>query len=350
MKKKIGVMTWYFGANYGAIAQSLALNNTIKSLGYDCYLINYRPEKYKKTLLNANLPPKWRRFINLNKTIAGLKKCKILGNCNRFEESIRVYTSEEIDSLRLSCIVFGSDAIFNLRHPLCDKIYYGVGIHTKKVAYSPSCEYLDVNTLLPKEYRQSLKEMAAISVRDINTANLILKNTGVKAQITLDPTFLFDFSEYKKKISDNRYILVYAFSSWNQYSEEILKYARMKNLLIIAIGNKLDWADISLPYADFDEWVSSFSFAELVITDSFHGTVFSLKNQKQIVLCGRKDKESKIRSLLDQLDVKISIYEGESIDKYLVKNTIDYAVTQKNIDGEIEKSLCYLKNALETDN
>ena len=132
MKKKIGVMTWYFGANYGAIAQSLALNNTIKSLGYDCYLINYRPEKYKKTLLNANLPPKWRRFINLNKTIAGLKKCKILGNCNRFEESIRVYTSEEIDSLRLSCIVFGSDAIFNLRHPLCDKIYYGVGIHTKK--------------------------------------------------------------------------------------------------------------------------------------------------------------------------------------------------------------------------
>lgn len=71
--------------------------------------------------------------------------------------------------------------------------------------------------------------------------------------------------------------------------------------------------------------VSSFSFAELVITDSFHGTVFSLKNQKQIVLCGRKDKESKIRSLLDQLDIKISIYDGESIDKYLVKNTIDYA-------------------------
>lgn len=350
MKRKVGVMTWYFGANYGAIAQSLALNNTIKSLGYDCYLINYRPEKYKKTLLNANLPPKWRRLINLNRTIAGLKKCKILGNCKRFEESTRVSTSEEIDSLKLNCIVFGSDAIFNLRHPLCDKIYYGVGIHTKKVAYSPSCEYLDTNTVLPKEYRQALKEMAAISVRDINTANLILKNTGVKAQITLDPTFLFDFSEYRKKVSDNRYILVYTFSSWNQYSEEILKYARMKNLLIIAIGNKLDWADISLPYADFDEWVSSFSFAELVVTDSFHGTVFSLKNQKQIVLCGRKDKESKIRSLLDQLDVTISVYDGESIDKYLMKNTIDYAVIQKNIDGEIEKSLCYLKNALETDN
>lgn len=348
MKPKVGIMTWYFGANYGAIAQSLALYHTIKILGYDCCLINYRPDKYKKTLLNANLPPKWKRIIHFNETIEGIKKCKVLGDCKRFQESKPVHTADEIDNLGLDYIVFGSDAIFNLRHPLCDKIYYGVGIHTKKITYSPSCEYLDFDEVLPEEYGKSLKEMNAISVRDVNTAKLILRNTSIKAILTLDPTFLYEFSEYRTRTIDKKYILVYSFSDWKQYLNEIIKYAEEKNLLIVSIGSRLEWADISLPYADFDEWVSVFVFAELVITDSFHGTVFSLKNQKQIVLCGRRDKESKIMSLLKQLNIEVPVYKGEPIAEYLKVNFIDYYKAQNYIESEKKKSLCYLKNALGT--
>lgn len=347
MKKKVGIVTWYFGANYGAIAQSMALYNTIESMECDCYMVNYRPSKYKKTILNANLPPKWKRVIQFRKTLAGIRKCRVLGNCKQFKESIPVHTAKEIDNLGFDCIVFGSDAIFNLRHPLCDEIYYGVGIKTKKVTYSPSCEYLDVKTVLPKEYSKSLQEMGAISVRDVNTAKIILENVGIEAELTLDPTFLYGFSEYRSMICDEKYILIYAFSDWKQYSKEIIEYAKKKKCLIITVGSELEWSDISLPYVDFDKWVSAFVFAELVITDSFHGTVFSLKNQKQIILCGRKDKESKISSLFNQLNISVSVYKGEPIDKYLTENYIDYVVVQHTIDVMKKESLCYLKNAIE---
>ena len=347
MKKKVGIMTWYFGANYGAVAQSLALYNTIKSMGFDCCMINYRPDNYKRTLLNANLPPKWKRIIHLDKTFTGLKKCRVLGDCKLFQESERVHSAEEIDNLGLDYIVFGSDAIFNLKHPLCDEIYYGVDIHTNKITYSPSCEYLDVDEVLPEEYEKSLKEMGAVSVRDANTAEFIMKNTGIESEITLDPTFLYKFDEYKIKITEKKYILIYAFSDWKQYSQEIRGYAREKGFLIVAVGNKLEWSDLSLPYATFAEWVSAFVYAEMVITDSFHGTVFSLKNQKQIVLCGRRDKESKIRCLLKQLDIDVSMYNGESISTYLQENFIDYNKAQDHINCEQNKSFNYLKNALE---
>lgn len=346
MKKKVGIMTWYFGANYGAVAQSLALYNIIKGMDFDCCMVNYRPDNYKKTLLNANLPPKWKRIIHLDKTFAGLKKCRVLGDCKQFQESEPVHSAEEIDNLGLDYIVFGSDAIFNLKHPLCDEMYYGVGIHTKKITYSPSCEYLDVDEALPEEYKKSLKEMKAVSVRDASTAEFIMKNTGIKSEITLDPTFLYKFYEYKIKICEKKYILIYSFSDWKQYSKEILRYAKEKGFLIVAVGNKLKWADLSLPYATFTEWVSAFAYAELVITDSFHGTVFSLKNQKQIILCGRKDKESKIKCLLKQLDMDVSVYNGESINTYLTKNFIDYNKSQDHINCEQNKSFNYLKNAL----
>ena len=82
------------------------------------------------------------------------------------------------------------------------------------------------------------------------------------------------------------------------------------------------------------------------MTDSFHGTIFSIKNRKQIILCGRKDKRAKIDSLLNQIGILVEVYEGENVDQYLTKNKIDYTEKQPVIDREIEKSLNYLIDAL----
>lgn len=343
---QIGILTWYFGANYGALAQSVAMNHTIRSLGYESVMINYKPEGYWKTVLRSNLPPKRKRLRYINQTMNGIRKCVSLSKYRYFEESSKVRSASEIDAMGLDCVVLGSDAIFNMDHPLWTPLYYGVGMQAKKVAYSPSCEYLDQNTELPEDCKRSLKEMAAISVRDVNTQKLVCKNTGVSPVITLDPTFLYDFKEVKSDLEMKNYILIYSFSDWAEYRKQIKDYAKQNGLSIVVVGRQADWADYSFPEASFEEWINCFRNAKFVMTDSFHGTVFALKNQKQILLCGRPDKESKIRSLLHQLDVTIGIYQGESVEEYFQANTIDYGVTQEAIDREREKSLDYLRKAL----
>lgn len=343
---RIGIMTWYFGANYGALAQSISLYKTVCSLGYECVMINYKPEGYIKTILVANTPPKWKRLIHLGKTIKGIKKCISLSGYKYFIESTKVYSAKEIDELGLECIIFGSDAIFNIKHPLCNSLYYGVNIQTKKISFSPSCEYLSVDTELSSDCKQSLLEMSSLSVRDTNTYKLIYNNTKLEPVITLDPTFLYDFNDIRSEINIGEYILIYSFSDWSNYKNKLINYARDNGLVIISIGKYLEWADYSFADASFEMWVTSFRYAKLVMTDSFHGTVFSLKNRKQIVLCGRSDKESKISSLLKQLEVNINIYHGEDVEEYLNKNFIEYDYIQQVIESEKQKSIEFLKNAL----
>ena len=343
--KNIGIMTWYYGANYGALAQSLALYKTIQPLGYDCRLINYKPKTYLKTIKNTNLPSN-KELYKVKRVINGIIKIKNLSTTQFFKTTKRVHSAEEINKLELDCIVFGSDAIFNVKHPLCDDLYYGVGIKCRKVTYSPSCEFLNPDYELSESYKKSLNEMTSISVRDTNTYMLVRNNTGLVPQITLDPTFLYDFHDIDKKICKSRYMLVYAFSSWDEYCLPIIKYAKEHKLKILCLGQELKWADKSVENATFEEWITAFRHADCVVTDSFHGTVFSLKNKKQIVLCGRNDKKAKIASLLHQFDIDISIYNGENLTNYLAENRIDYSEKQKNINYEIEKSMKYLRQAL----
>ena len=127
-------MTWYYGANYGALAQSLALYKTIKSLGYECEMIDYKPNTYLKTIRNSNLPKK-KEFYRLDRWISGLQKIIKLSTTEYFSVSDRVRSARDINTKNYDVVVFGSDAIFNTDHPLCDPLYYGVGIKTQKITY-----------------------------------------------------------------------------------------------------------------------------------------------------------------------------------------------------------------------
>jgi len=343
---KVGILTWYFGANYGALAQSVGLYRAIADLGYDCKMIDYQPHNYKKCIRQSNLPSK-RELYKINRVLAGLQRIKKLTRTDVFKLSEHFAKPEDINASNFDCVVLGSDAVFNVEHPLFDPIYYGVGLILKKITYSPSCEYLRADFKLSNACKESLKSMSSISVRDTNTEQLIFNNIGIHPAVTLDPTFLYDFHEFVCEIPEKRYMLIYSFSRWDEYRDSIQEYAKTNNLSIVCIGQKLEWADKSIEVASFDEWISRFRYASCVLTDSFHGTVFSLKNQKQIVLCGRDDKEAKISSLLGQFGINVKIYQGEDISEYLSQNIIDYNIANPIIESEKQKSIDYLNYALE---
>lgn len=346
--KSVGIMTWFFGPNYGAKAQAYALQQVIKELGYNSMLVNYQPLKWKRLYshVRTSVPDMRKHPI---KVINSIRKFYMFERTSKlYSKTLYVNNAREIDELNLECIVFGSDAIFNQKHPLYEDLYYGVGIEkTKKITYAPSCEYLQPDSTLSSTVIASLQNMSSLSVRDINTQRLILNNTGRQSKIVLDPTILYDFIDIRAKLPDYRYALVYTFSDWKVYSEQFREYAKNHELKIIAVGKKLDWADICIENASFEQWVSYFRSADIVFTDSFHGTVFSIKNRKDMILCCRDDKRSKIQSLLNDAGIERGFYDGrQKLDAYL-EVPIDYSVVGRHLDMLIKESKDYLRVALQ---
>lgn len=346
-KMRVGVLTWFFAMNYGAKAQCYALQQSVQRLGYDALVINYTPKNAKKICVNGNLNVKNRKYHPVL-----LMECLL--RCRKFEKALglynltkRVESAEEIDELNLDGIVLGSDAIFNLKHPLGSGIYYGVGItQTPLVTYSPSCEYLPRETVLPEDIKASINCMHAISVRDRNTQYLIKNNCDLDVPITLDPTLLYDFEDIQSSFSEENYILVYTFADWSIYKEQLQSFAKQKNLKIVSVGKYYKWADVSYNSASFEEWVTAFRNASYVFTDSFHGTVFSIKNSKEMILVNKSDKTAKICSLLEDVGITRRFYDGSvSIEKYLA-DKIDYDLVREKLEFIKERSLDYLKQSL----
>lgn len=342
---RIGILTWFFGANYGAKAHSYALQQILKQLGHDSEFIAFYPKGYKMLNYKMNLDENHREK-SLIKTLNGVKRVQIFNSFNKFFSiSKEVNNAQEIDSLGLDCVILGSDEVFNTKHPLFHELYYGVGIHTPLITYAPSSGYIDVSAKLPGAICDSLRMVKALSARDYHTMHLIKNNTGLDAQVVLDPTLLYDFKDLEGTRPNNRYILVYTFSKWNEYGKKFQEYALHENLEIVSVGRYCEWADISYDTADFKQWLNLYTNAEFVITDSFHGVVFSIKNRKNILLLGRADKANKINDLFHLFNAEKKFYDGEDIVQYFT-NTVDCSSLWRLIEAPEKDSLNYLKEAL----
>ncbi len=345
---KIGVLTWYYGANYGAKAQAYALAQILSKMGHSVQMLNFKTVGYEKLNISTNLNVEHAKHHPILYLKCHLRVRRFQKFNRHFKETSSVKSGEEIDNLNLDYVILGSDAIFNVKHKLFNKIYMGVGINkTKKIAYAPSCEDLSPDFKLKAEYVDSLKHFFNISVRDVNTKRLLKNNTGLDASIVADPTLLYSFRDIASTWNESNYILIYTFSDWSVYQEQIKSYADKKGLEIVSVGRYCRWADKSYTAASFEKWVCSFRRASYVFTDSFHGTVFALKNNKQIVLCSRPDKSAKIESLLRAVGIQERFYSGnESVDEYLQNAVIDYSEVNNRMKELVDNSLEYLTNSI----
>lgn len=350
---KIGIFTWYYGANYGAKVQAYALQQVLRKMGNEVFLIDYKVKKYKRINFKTCVDSKKDIFYpaKLYKEIHKYLRFEQFSK-KYYHESKKIVDISDIDNLGFDCIVFGSDAIFNMDHPFFKQVNYGVGVnHIRKISYAPSCEYLPPDTRLPCEIICSLQEFYALSVRDMATSTLIKNSTNLEPIKVLDPTFLYDFNEFKLSYNiEYNYILVYSFSEWNEVGSSIRNYANTYNLKIISVGRDCLWADESYIDSSVEDWVSFFRNATIVFTDSFHGLAFSIKNQKQLIICSREDKHAKISDLLNEFCIKINFYsEEESVEDYLDKNFINYETILQIYRDKINMSLEYLKKSLSID-
>jgi len=344
---KVGIMTWFYGHNYGAQLHSYALQQTVLNLGYDCVMISFYPDNLAKKNILMNLNYKNRKahpFLAMR-----CLKRNFNFNQNRkklFNQTKKVYTAAEIDALKCDVIILGSDEVFKVSHPYFDPLFYGIGLKTPCISYAPSAGQTDANTLLPDDIRTALKKIKALSVRDFYTRDLIYNNTGLNAKVVLDPTLLYDFNGFSNEFPESDYVLIYSFDTLDEYRTNIREYANTHQLSIVCIGRYCNWADKSYDSVGVRDWVGAFEKAAIVVTDSFHGTVFAIKNKKPFVVMGRSDKLNKIDALLNDAGIKRPYYNGSTSVEHYLSDRVNYEDVNRSLDNKAGESLDFLKNAL----
>lgn len=354
---KIGIITFHWGTNYGAVIQAYAQQEYLKKIGHDVSIINYRPERYKKTLLKCFLI---RRFWLIPiKLIEFFKEKKIEEFREHNLNETVIYSSlQELQENppKLEVYICGSDQIWNpsfttLGEGKTTTAYYldfGES-KIKRLAYAVSfgCDELPQKAAdVAKNYTQ---KFSAISVRE-NSGLKIVKKLGYPDPIILcDPTLLLTSSDYSKLFKSN--VDLKEKTVYNYILREKDKRVDTLNDLLsneyIIKSNRKGFISSSMP-----EWLSNIRHSSLVVTNSFHGMVFAIIFKRPFIVVGAENKASEMNgrftTLLNYLDLeKRFIYKVEpDIIRDLKNDDIDWLKIQNKIDGLRQKAFNFYNENL----
>lgn len=304
-RKRIGILTlFYRNYNYGGILQAYSTYTFLKTNGYDCNEINYSSEEIRqlqrKHIILSGLSHPF-SFINniVRHRIGALQYKKIYPDypvVKAFDTFMKseftqtsLTTDTTINSLSDSfdVVIVGGDQVWN--PTWTDKNYFLDFVKSgKKVAFSCSIG----KDMLTNEERQILKKRITnidiVSVRE-DLANKILLKLGIKSEQVPDPVFLLTKDHWKHfgrspLQSNDHYVFSYLLGEDKERRNQIKAFAKKNGLKLVTIPNlsnrinknDKDYADIDVIDAGPKEFVGLIANAEYVMTDSFHGTAFSL--------------------------------------------------------------------------
>lgn len=366
---KIKTLTTYDVYNYGASLQAFALLKYLKEEGHDAQLIRYQPRylshKYDYTWVNPEsrmskyiLTRFIYRIAKFIQRLTTLKRKKMFDQFNHqvLDETDTIYsTYDELKSNppEADLYICGSDQIWNVmydagRDPAFYLYFVPEGL--KKGAYAASFSYLNIDEENKKKIHDYLISFAAVSVRERHGLD-ILNDIGIKGEWVLDPVFLIDQAKWKDFASkgkypissDEDYLLLYDFEGNDLLKRCALNYAKANHLKIYAIVDtySIRYADKNFTDAGPYEFVQLISRSKAFMSNSFHGTAFSIIFHKPVFVFNRHRHpvNSRMESLMNLFAIEDCIIESEEqIPAMLYKdfdwNTIDEQMNVKKKESE----------------
>lgn len=331
---KIGILTFQRAINYGAVLQAWALQKALEMLGQDVEVINYKNNKMEAYSGVFNMFGKRKSIKNI---LSALKNTPIrFLRVSRYHRFIRKYLalSELVDKKNIQklnnkydAFITGSDQVWNDYLTDFDDAYFlsFVEDSQKKNSYAASFGFSEFPDGTVREYGKRLKSFNKISVREQQGIQLVKEASGRDAVCCVDPTLLLDQKSWEKILvpskSNKKYILIYSLNpikNLMKYVEELSSRYNLDILYICMEWNNL-FAYKNIPHLKHlvtpspERFVSLIHDAEYVLTNSFHGTVFSLIFHKKFYSetdYGTK-KNDRIENLLESLGLQQRIIKAE---------------------------------------
>jgi polysaccharide pyruvyl transferase WcaK-like protein len=213
----------------------------------------------------------------------------------------------------------------------------------RKISYAPSANETDSFGVYKEELTVLLKRFHSLSVRDAHTLNLLKVECGLSVCKVLDPTFLVEFDAIVEEPAITYpYLLVYLNGIVDEDTVALVhQISREKNLRIVAIDG-FPRANVRRNFAvQPEEWLGLFMTADYVVTNTFHGTVFSIKYEKPFTVILSDHKRAKVYDLLVDLGLTDTTDVTEALDR-----DIDYEKVNTLLEDRVKTSWRYLESSL----
>jgi hypothetical protein len=375
---KIAILTLNGYFNYGNRLQNFALQEVLKSLSFDVetLIVRYDREEHNRIkstrfeririLKNKTLSELLSKSINKVYNIMNKKeivKSKRLRTkvFLEFTKNHIVETDDSISNDYLSknildeydFFVVGSDQVWNPFYPEVSEIYFlTFAPRKKRIAYAPSFGVSVVPEDIKEKYKEWIKDIEYLSVREKDGAKIIKDLTEREAPVLVDPTILLTKEKWlsiSKKASNKpkeKYLLTYFLGGIpDNYKKQIRKIVKENNLKVINIGDIKEKETYRTGPSEFIDYINS---CTVFCTDSFHGAVFSILLEKPFIVFERQGLKStmfsRINTLLDKFDLDNRKAENICWEEGVFN--IDYSRIPQILEEERNKSFMFLKEAL----
>lgn len=342
---RIGIVTIYNSQNCGSFLQTYALLGFLKNQNHDVIIIRNHINFQNRFIYRLMLAIKYAAKGNFQK-VAVIIQTYFKYYCMR-----RKYFTVSVNK-KNDVLVFGSDTIWNIDDDYFAREwmhYFGGSYHETKIAYAPSIGSVKPEVILQrKELCDCLKNFDLVSVRDENTFNLIKKiKKNSSIPYVVDPTMLMEKEFYMNIASpccEEKYILFYYFGLINSdIFNKIRDFSKKKGLKLICFGEYIPECDKRIIFTP-DKMIGYFSKAEYIITNTFHGNVFSILFNKLFlnIDCGK----AKVDDLLKRFKLEDrTVQSSDQVEKVL-EMKIDFKKTNELLRRSRSESQAYLLNAI----
>lgn len=344
---KVGILTFHNAFNFGAILQTYATSELVKSYGHEAEVINYHNQAvdkyYDKYRFSISKLPR-----NIKYVIAYLFSCFFF---RRKERKYKLFIEnflnlslhgfyEPFDKLNgYDVVLIGSDQLWNKGITGgIDPIYWGAFVldkNSRKVTWSVSMNDYDYSQDQLEQIQKYLNGLDKISVREPKSRQFLSKLTDHPILVTLDPTLLISSEQWEricKPVNERNYIAMYAVKDYDETYECARIIAKEKGLKVIVIkaycgarlskSLKQDCGPV--------EFLSYLYSANYVVTSSFHGTVFSILFKKDFTCVVPKGVENvRTESLLNSLGLSDRIGNATSM---MTSQSIEYNKVMDKLD------------------
>ena len=372
----IGLLTFHWADDYGAMLQAYALKYHLeKASGKQVEIIPYAPVKltgrywlcpviakrvdgrikygFYSYTLKRNLSVA-RKFLKRKWNMHSFRRQYLTGRPARRKVS-------RLSLKKYSCVFVGSDQVWNPEITVgLDDAYMG------NIKGRENCRLVSYGAsfggdTIPEEYRPRFTELvrenfAAVSLREQSAVPFVKHLIQKPVTDLLDPTLLLEREEWEvlgKRPQSRDYIL-FTFAEYNQqmiqYVQELSArlHKRVIQTSLPWLGENAEWIDVQMEGGPAD-FIGYFQNAYCVVTNSFHGMVFSVLLEKQFLVFGHSNKNARIENFLKKLGLESRLVDTEKPEiKKDVLDEIDWKNVKKRLYKEKEASISFIRrNCLE---
>ena len=367
---KIAILSLPFNNNYGGYLQAYALQKTLESLGHKVEILNRRSAKINTKTHIQNVVMCMLRSIK-HQCLYPLNTYKHKGkNMLRF---VRKYMhlsailgcDEDLydycDRAHFDAIVVGSDQIWRPNYvPNVENYFLGFAEKdTIKISYAASFGSRDVvyDSLVAERCGDMLKKFDGISLRENEGIEVFKRyqwhTSGIR--VVLDPTMLLYPNDYMKLIKNNGYnknytntVLAYVLDMDEKANKILHKVSECKNMPIKHIIDPYKWKRVNNVMPGIEEWLLAFSSAGAIVTDSFHGTVFSILFHKPFVCIVNKSRGlDRFTTLLSHFNLLDRLVTDENSTSVEIYKPIDWTSVDMVLNKKRSESINFLTQVLQ---